>query len=96
MGIEELKLIVNTMAGVSDGALTAAIIWMAKGYFQIIVCAGVGVFAIIKASWLLTRLMDNIGMTNVIYNLLGVNQYSFGKEERKKVIDILSKALSCK
>ena len=93
MNIEELKVVLEMVKGVSNGAVDVALVWMAREYFTTLIGAGVGVFAIVKVGALLTRIIDNVGMAATLRDLLGVGEYSFGVKERKKVIDILSKEL---
>lgn len=70
MNVEELRLILETVSGVTDGAMVVAILWAAKGYFTFTVGMGVLVFALVKAVTLLQRLINGIGVNQQIMDEL--------------------------
>lgn len=90
MDIESLKLILESVDGISESAKWIGVLWIAKDYFigllwmvgTAISLKFIGVFIV--------RVVSTASLEGEICSAIGVSEYSFGSYEKRKLLRFLS------
>jgi len=81
MNIEHLKLILEAVNGVSDGAIYIAILWLGVGYLKVILVAGVIIFLIIVAKKLITIALTTRTFISELQMKIGKSGYLYDSQK---------------
>ena len=90
MDIENLKLILEAVNGVSDGAIYIAILWLGVEYLTAILVAAVIVFAVITAKKLISIVISTSGFISMLQAKIGESGILFDRhrDEIARLVDL--------
>jgi hypothetical protein len=94
MDIEQLKLVLEAVNGVTGSAYWVAILFIAKQYLSLILGAAIGLFAIIKCFSILGPLLQDVNISRQIRTKLNIGGGYCTSSEVQEVMDIIDKGMA--
>ena len=92
MDLDQLKLILQTVQGVSNGALTFAILWLVKDILLTGVGYIFGVFVVKKIFEAITMGITRTQLHKMLMTEIGANVY-LDDGDQKRVVELVRKGL---
>ena len=93
MGIEELKLILETVEGVSDSAIWVVCLWFGVGVVKNLISASMfGMFFVLLYKCA-NKMMSTIMLGGMVADRLGEDYYGL-PSQRSKILEKLNRALN--